>query len=160
MPGLSRLSIVLTLSALYGSKLRQRAFLMGLTLRLGSLVTFQVTRALHSLLTRITPTPRLLPVSRKEGSRFDEETVCAICLWEEERCEYVLPACQHRFHESCLEEWCRRNSFCPVCKTEVQVGERLVDDLFLFSRERWQRHHQAFLGVHWWERPVVGGGPP
>ncbi|KAG7402026.1 hypothetical protein PHYBOEH_007240 [Phytophthora boehmeriae] len=50
------------------------------------------------------------------------EDVCPICLIEFEDGEDVrnLP-CKHIFHVACIDEWLKRNTSCPMCKSNVDL---------------------------------------
>jgi len=34
-----------------------------------------------------------------------------------------VPACQHSFHATCIDQWLSRRATCPVCREEVFVDE-------------------------------------
>lgn len=40
---------------------------------------------------------------------------CAICK-DDDGCNYIVPGCEHYFHEKCLLEWCKKNPVCPLCQ--------------------------------------------
>ncbi|KAF8029931.1 hypothetical protein BT93_E2369 [Corymbia citriodora subsp. variegata] len=46
---------------------------------------------------------------------------CAICLGEfvEGELCWVLPACKHMFHSSCIDRWLMTRFSCPVCRNSV-----------------------------------------
>ncbi|KAG6962570.1 hypothetical protein JG687_00007076 [Phytophthora cactorum] len=52
----------------------------------------------------------------------ENEDVCPICLIEFEDGEDVrnLP-CKHIFHVACIDEWLKRNTSCPMCKSNVDL---------------------------------------
>lgn len=53
---------------------------------------------------------------------IENEDVCPICLIEFEDDEDVrnLP-CKHIFHVACIDEWLKRNTSCPMCKSNVDL---------------------------------------
>ncbi|CAM8923239.1 unnamed protein product [Rhodiola kirilowii] len=57
---------------------------------------------------------------KEKGVR--DTTECPICLneLEDEEVGRVLPNCSHVFHASCIDEWLRSNSTCPVCRTDAE----------------------------------------
>ncbi|TVU33258.1 hypothetical protein EJB05_25049, partial [Eragrostis curvula] len=54
---------------------------------------------------------------RDGGAALD----CAVCLGEVEMGETVrrMPACQHVFHQQCIDMWLRAHATCPVCRRGV-----------------------------------------
>ena len=62
-----------------------------------------------------------IPAHLCDGSGTEGE--CAICLANFTAGEKLktLP-CLHHFHASCLREWFRENTQCPVCRTEVDAA--------------------------------------
>lgn len=61
----------------------------------------------------------------EEGTNPDVQTQCMVCLSEFETGEEVrkLP-CNHVFHASCIDEWLRRCTDCPICKANVDRAVR------------------------------------
>jgi len=57
--------------------------------------------------------------------RADAQTQCMICLSDFESGDEVreLP-CGHIFHASCVDEWLRRCTDCPICKANVDRAVR------------------------------------
>jgi hypothetical protein len=54
-----------------------------------------------------------------------EHTRCQICLSEYEEGDDLrtLP-CFHSFHTSCVDKWLENKKLCPICKTDIGVGEQ------------------------------------
>eukprot|EP01006_Ploeotia_vitrea_P040379 TRINITY_DN66423_c0_g1_i1.p1 TRINITY_DN66423_c0_g1~~TRINITY_DN66423_c0_g1_i1.p1 ORF type:complete len:254 (+),score=110.12 TRINITY_DN66423_c0_g1_i1:313-1074(+) len=51
------------------------------------------------------------------------DDICAICLegyCRDQPCK-KLPNCTHSFHAHCIDNWLRRKSDCPICRTPVVV---------------------------------------
>eukprot|EP00931_Biecheleriopsis_adriatica_P067854 TRINITY_DN41917_c0_g1_i1.p1 TRINITY_DN41917_c0_g1~~TRINITY_DN41917_c0_g1_i1.p1 ORF type:complete len:396 (-),score=78.03 TRINITY_DN41917_c0_g1_i1:82-1269(-) len=60
-----------------------------------------------------------------EDSGPDGQRQCMVCLCNFEKDEEVrrLPCSgSHVFHASCIDEWLRRCTDCPICKTNVEAG--------------------------------------
>eukprot|EP00931_Biecheleriopsis_adriatica_P122591 TRINITY_DN97599_c0_g1_i1.p1 TRINITY_DN97599_c0_g1~~TRINITY_DN97599_c0_g1_i1.p1 ORF type:complete len:443 (+),score=99.81 TRINITY_DN97599_c0_g1_i1:65-1393(+) len=50
---------------------------------------------------------------------------CMVCLCDfEENDEVRRLPCRHVFHASCIDEWLRRCTDCPICKTNVDAAVR------------------------------------
>ena len=83
--------------------------------------------------------------SNEEGEHFDlteddpeikmedlDETpppriwTCSICLDEGEACHptHFKTDCNHDFHRECLEEWCKKETWCPYCRTELSNSDK------------------------------------
>ncbi|KAK9135831.1 hypothetical protein Syun_015161 [Stephania yunnanensis] len=45
---------------------------------------------------------------------------CAVCLDEIEAGQTVrsLPACHHKFHLDCADQWLKKHSACPLCRCD------------------------------------------
>ncbi|KAE9112670.1 hypothetical protein PF005_g10853 [Phytophthora fragariae] len=65
------------------------------------------------------PTEQLNPA---DGGSTESDDLCPICLIEFEDGEDVrnLP-CKHIFHVGCIDEWFKRNTSCPMCKSNVDL---------------------------------------
>ena len=50
----------------------------------------------------------------------EEEEQCSICLMEFKNTETIrtLP-CIHNFHKDCIDQWLKRQKYCPLCKGEI-----------------------------------------
>ncbi|OWZ23418.1 hypothetical protein PHMEG_0001721 [Phytophthora megakarya] len=66
------------------------------------------------------PKEQLTP--KTDDGTSENEDVCPICLIEFEDGEDVrnLP-CKHIFHVACIDEWLKRNTSCPMCKSNVDL---------------------------------------
>lgn len=64
-------------------------------------------------------------VQRFTWSGGPEEVQCMVCLSAFEQGDEVrkLP-CNHVFHATCIDEWLRRCTDCPICKANVERGVR------------------------------------
>lgn len=64
-------------------------------------------------------------VSEAESLSKDfQENPCPIC-WSnlEFGQEYLRMKCRHHYHTSCLEEWLKKKSSCPMCNAEIKVSD-------------------------------------
>lgn len=54
---------------------------------------------------------------------------CTVCLSNLEEGEMIriLPNCKHNFHVACIDTWLSTNSTCPVCRTEVEPPQVVVE---------------------------------
>lgn len=61
----------------------------------------------------------------ERGTSEDAQTQCMVCLCDFSNGEEVrrLP-CNHTFHASCIDEWLRRCTDCPICKANVDRAVR------------------------------------
>lgn len=52
------------------------------------------------------------------------ENPCPIC-WSQLEVgqEYLKMKCKHHYHASCLEEWLKKKSSCPMCNAEIKVSD-------------------------------------
>ncbi|POM69063.1 hypothetical protein PHPALM_14692 [Phytophthora palmivora] len=66
------------------------------------------------------PIEQLTPTT--DDGTTENDDVCPICLIEFEDGEDVrnLP-CKHIFHVACIDEWLKRNTSCPMCKSNVDL---------------------------------------
>lgn len=75
----------------------------------------------------------LFPETIEELERFDwppedsavTQNTCMVCLCEfadRESCR-KLP-CKHMFHQSCVDEWLKRCTDCPICKSNIDRAVR------------------------------------
>lgn len=64
-------------------------------------------------------------VSEEESQSQDFlENPCPIC-WSnlEFGQEYLKMKCRHHYHSTCLEEWLKKKSSCPMCNAEIKVSD-------------------------------------
>ncbi|CAI5478448.1 unnamed protein product [Closterium sp. Yama58-4] len=61
---------------------------------------------------------------REEG---DDERECIVCLGEYKTGDVIrqLHACNHQFHQDCIDAWLKTNSSCPLCRTSL-IPSRLL----------------------------------
>ncbi|CAI5974542.1 unnamed protein product [Closterium sp. NIES-65] len=61
---------------------------------------------------------------REEG---DDEKECIVCLGEYKTGDVIrqLHACNHQFHQDCIDAWLKTNSSCPLCRTSL-IPSRLL----------------------------------
>ncbi|WOH12283.1 hypothetical protein DCAR_0831785 [Daucus carota subsp. sativus] len=50
------------------------------------------------------------------------DSTCAICLSEYQPKDTIrtVPACNHYFHSTCIDEWLKLNATCPVCRNSPE----------------------------------------
>ena len=55
-----------------------------------------------------------------EAKKNEDEEQCSICLMEFQNGEIIrtLP-CIHNFHKDCINQWLKRQKYCPLCKGEI-----------------------------------------
>ena len=64
----------------------------------------------------------------------EEKDICPICILNYEiKEELIILGCKHVFHSSCIQEWIKLNSTCPICRCGVQTKENTnkVDECVL-----------------------------
>lgn len=71
----------------------------------------------------------LMPVKRLEQVSSSPSVNCAVCLVDILPPENTRSApCAHFFHELCINDWCKKNMNCPVCREDFSnqaLTERL-----------------------------------
>jgi len=79
----------------------------------------------------------LHPDPAMEDISSEEEDECPICLTslDKMREEKVSLPCCHSFCATCISNWLKNKRFCPVCKTNADVG-KLCYGLLLDEDER------------------------
>jgi len=51
---------------------------------------------------------------------------CAICLYETNKRDIVLPCCHHYMHKDCLKDWIKHDNRCPICK--LTLNQQWIKD--------------------------------
>ncbi|KAL9228751.1 hypothetical protein vseg_004299 [Gypsophila vaccaria] len=85
-----------------------------------------VTRGLDAAVIKSLPTYLYSDVRvHRKGSKVDE-LECAICLIEflDVDSLRLLPGCSHVFHPRCIDQWLKRHVTCPVCRLDLEVGNK------------------------------------
>ena len=51
---------------------------------------------------------------------------CSICLEDGEATdlEHYKTGCNHDYHRKCLNEWCKKKTWCPYCRTELSDDDK------------------------------------
>lgn len=72
--------------------------------------------------------PRIL--GKRTETNTDAEESCCVCMGNLEEGEEVrtLP-CGHVFHRNCIDQWLKKSSLCPMCRTLLRPGMALVQQL-------------------------------
>ncbi|KAK9109332.1 hypothetical protein Sjap_017392 [Stephania japonica] len=67
-----------------------------------------------------------LPVATADDVESGAE--CAVCLDEIEAGQTVrsLPACHHKFHLACADQWLKKHSACPLCRANLMVPTTII----------------------------------
>jgi Ring finger domain len=57
-----------------------------------------------------------------QNRRPGEDSTCAVCMDEFEQSVRILhfPICEHIFHETCIMEWLKTRSTCPMCRQGIR----------------------------------------
>ena len=59
------------------------------------------------------------------------EKRCPICLENMDNPDkYYFLNCMHKYHEECINEWLRRNLFCPICRIPIFIDSPMLLDEF------------------------------
>jgi hypothetical protein len=57
-------------------------------------------------------------------SRVSPLSVCSVCQHHDvedgEEAPWRRLACDHEFHQSCIDEWFSHSVFCPVCRHDIR----------------------------------------
>jgi len=65
---------------------------------------------------------RTRSLSQEQINKVSMGNVCAICLedMDEENGEiYIIPLCEHKFHETCVRRWKKEKATCPSCRGDM-----------------------------------------
>ena len=73
--------------------------------------------------------------SSSEASNFKatmdvQQNSCAICLTDDDQCDFPAPCGRHLFHYDCLFEWLQRNHACPICRHAPNAAGHLHYSVF------------------------------
>ena len=63
---------------------------------------------------------------------MDQLKDCVICM-DPLGDDYCVVRCDHRFHKSCLDTWCRVKMSCPLCRTDLRDEDDEDLDQMLFD---------------------------
>lgn len=70
------------------------------------------------------PKEKLKNIKRnvEDEDNYQNDNTCVICYNEINEESFVtdLPACHHKYHHSCISEWFKINSKCPLCKKDYK----------------------------------------
>ncbi|KAF8035835.1 hypothetical protein BT93_C1762 [Corymbia citriodora subsp. variegata] len=67
-----------------------------------------------------------LPLFRFSSLRGSKEGLeCAVCInkFEDSETLRLLPKCKHAFHSSCIDQWLKSHSSCPLCRHKFNPGD-------------------------------------
>jgi len=67
----------------------------------------------------VVPNAQQIAAATERQVEVPPETNCSICQEELHR-GTRLRACQHTFHDQCIEQWLQLNTRCPVCRHDVR----------------------------------------
>ena len=67
------------------------------------------------------PSVSISPAARTDPAVNEETFTCTICLDIVEHGAFIrtLPACGHKFHARCINQWLVNNTSCPNCRIDV-----------------------------------------
>lgn len=67
----------------------------------------------------VVPSPEQLEAATERNVEMPEDSTCSICQ-ESVLSGTRLRACQHCFHQQCIDQWLQVNPRCPVCRHDVR----------------------------------------
>jgi len=56
------------------------------------------------------------------------EETCAICLNNITN-DIFISKCNHKFHNNCIKEWCKKNNSCPSCRVKNILLNNLIVEI-------------------------------
>lgn len=59
---------------------------------------------------------------------MSREDTCAICLNNIIN-DIFISKCNHKFHNNCIKEWCKKNNSCPSCREKNIVANNLIVEI-------------------------------
>jgi hypothetical protein len=60
----------------------------------------------------------------QENRYRTHEEHCSVCLLELGDNEWMRKTvCNHIFHQECLDEWCKSNLNCPICRRSFELRD-------------------------------------
>ena len=59
---------------------------------------------------------------------MSKEDTCAICLNNITN-DIFISKCNHKFHNNCIKEWCKKNNSCPSCREKNIVANNLIVEI-------------------------------
>ncbi|XP_047326439.1 RING-H2 finger protein ATL39-like [Impatiens glandulifera] len=66
-----------------------------------------------------------LEEEEENGAAINGLMECAVCLETFKMLEIcrLLPLCKHMFHLQCIDLWLAKTAACPICRTDVGLGD-------------------------------------
>mgnify|MGYP001329400072 CR=1 FL=1 len=59
---------------------------------------------------------------------MSREDTCAICLNNITN-DIFISKCNHKFHNNCIKEWCKKNNSCPSCRVKNILLNNLIVEI-------------------------------
>ena len=59
---------------------------------------------------------------------MSREDACAICLNNVTN-DIFISKCNHKFHNNCIKEWCKKNNSCPYCREKNIIINNLIVEI-------------------------------
>jgi hypothetical protein len=64
---------------------------------------------------------KYMPKFKLSADNSVTEEVCSVCLLDLNESEWLRKTvCGHIFHQECLDEWCKSNLNCPICRKSFE----------------------------------------